>query len=218
MYNNLNSSTSALFLGLYVTILVLIPEQLLNEDILMKLLFDFLPIVLFFIAFKMYDIYVATAVAIVASILQVATFWLKYRTVERMHIVTLILIVVLGGATLVLQDELFIKWKPTAINWAFALVFLGSQWVMKKPLIQSMMEKGVSLPDDVWQRLNLSWVIFFVLMGVANLYVMYYFDTNTWVNFKLFGVLGLTIAFVVAQALYLSKHIQHMPSDTNEKD
>lgn len=175
----------------------------------MKLLFDFLPIVVFFLTFKLYDIYTATAVAIAASILQVGLLWLRYRTVERMHLITLVMIVVLGGATLILHDELFIKWKPTAINWAFAMVFLVSPWFMKKPLIQMMMEKGVSLSDAIWQRLNLIWVAFFIVMGCANWYVFTYFDTNTWVNFKLFGTLGLTLLFVLLQAAFLSKHIQN---------
>lgn len=178
----------------------------------MKLLADFFPIILFFIAYKFYGIYVATGVAIGASTIQVAVFWVKNRRVETMHIITLVLILVLGGATLFLHNEMFIKWKPTAINWIFALVFMGSQFIGSKPLIKKMMEKNVSLPDVIWSRLNLSWVIFFALMGLANLYVIYNFDTNTWVNFKLFGVLGLTVVFVLIQAMYLTRHI-----DTEEQ-
>jgi intracellular septation protein len=175
-----------------------------------KVLYDFLPVLLFFVAYKLFDIYVATGVAILASLVQVGVLWWKHRRVETMHLVTLALIVVLGGSTLLLQDEMFIKWKPTAVNWAFALVFLASQYVGKKPLARRMMEKAAELPEAVWLRLNWSWVGFFLALGAANLYVVYHFDTDTWVNFKLFGMLGLTLLFVLAQALYLSRF---MPSE-----
>jgi intracellular septation protein len=174
----------------------------------MKLLFDFLPIVLFFTAFKLYGIYVATAVAVGASIAQVGFSWLRHRQVETMHLVTLALIVVLGGATLLLHDEMFIKWKPTAVNWAFAVAFLGSQFVGRKPLVERMLTGTLELPRPVWQRLNLSWVAFFLTMGAANIYVIYNFDTDTWVDFKLFGMLGLTILFLIVQAFYLARHIK----------
>ena len=173
----------------------------------MKLLFDFFPIMLFFLAYKFFGIYIATAAAILASIGQVSGFWLKNRRLEKMHVITLVLIVVLGGATLLLHNEMYIKWKPTAINWVFALVFLLSQWFAKKPLIQSMMETNINLPALIWKRLNLCWVVFFIAVGAANIYVAYHFDTNTWVNFKLFGVLGLTVLFVIIQAIYLTRHI-----------
>ena len=173
----------------------------------MKLLFDFFPIVLFFIAFKFYGIYVATAVAIAASIVQVLAFWYKHKRVEKMHIITLALIIVLGGATLFFHNEWYIKWKPTAINWILALIFLGSHFIAKKPLIQTMMDKNISLPELVWSKLNVSWIVFFTVMGIANIYVAYNFDTDTWVNFKLFGVLGLTLVFVIIQAFFLSRHV-----------
>lgn len=181
-----------------------------------KVLFDFFPIILFFVAYKAFSdpdnlkqgILVATAVAIVASIIQVGWMWIKNRKVENMHLVTLALIVVLGGLTLLLQDEMFIKWKPTAVNWLFGLTFLGSQFIGKKPLVRRMMEGNIVLPEPVWPRLNMSWAGFFIAMGLANLYVVYNFDTDTWVNFKLFGMLGLTVLFVFAQAIYLSRHIK----------
>ncbi len=169
----------------------------------MRMLADFFPIILFFIAYKFYGIYAATAVAMAASITQVIIFWVKNRRVEIIHIITMLLILVLGGATLVLHDE----WKPTAINWSFALVFFASQLFGNKPLIQRMMEENISLPNKIWSRLNSSWALFFAIMGIANLYVIYHFDTNTWVNFKLFGVLGLTVVFVLVQAVYLTRHI-----------
>lgn len=187
----------------------------------MKLLFDFFPILLFFVAYKLADdpadpqrgILVATGVAIVATAVQVGVYWWREHRVERMHLVTLGLIVVLGGATLLLQDEIFIKWKPTVVNWLFALVFLASQFVGRAPLVRRMMESAVQLPDPVWTRLNLSWVAFFLALGLANLYVVYHFDTATWVNFKLFGLMGLTLLFVLAQGLYLARHMPEADGD-----
>lgn len=176
----------------------------------MKFLIDFLPILLFFIAYKIYGIYVATVVAIAASVAQVGWSWLRHRRVEGMPLVTMALIVVLGGATLWLQDEMFIKWKPTVVNWLFALVFFVSQFFGERTLVQRMMGKAITLPQAIWWRLNLAWSAFFFALGVANLYVVYNFDTDTWVNFKLFGLMGLTIAFVIVQAVYLSRH---MPDD-----
>ena len=186
----------------------------------MKLLFDFFPILLFFVAFKLYEdpkegILVATGVAIVATFIQVGLFWWKHHRVEKMHLVTLGLIVVLGGLTLLLEDEMFIKWKPTAVNWLFSLVFLASHVIGEKPLVRRMMETNIQLPDPVWTRLNASWVVFFAAMGFANLYVVYNYDTETWVNFKLFGLLGLTLVFVIVQAVYLARHIKP-EAQTNE--
>lgn len=179
----------------------------------MKILFDFFPILLFFITFKLYDdptqgVLAATLVAIVASIVQVSIVWLRQQRVETMHLVTLALIVVLGGATLLLRDEIYIKWKPTAVNWLFAAVFLASEFIGRKNLVQRMLEGSFALQGSIWKRLNTSWVVFFLLMGVLNLFVVYYFDTDTWVNFKLFGLLGLTLAFVLAQSLYLARHVR----------
>lgn len=173
----------------------------------MKLLVDFFPILLFFAAYKFYGIYVATSAAISACFIQVAWHWYKNRSFDMMQIITLVLISALGGATLLLHNEMFIKWKPTAINWVFALVFLGSH-LSKQTIIQRLMQKNIALPNPIWLRLNLSWVLFFFLTGLANLYVVYHYDTNTWVNFKLFGLLGLTVAFVMLQAVYLAKHIK----------
>ncbi|MDX1593464.1 MAG: septation protein A [Gammaproteobacteria bacterium] len=183
----------------------------------MKLLFDLFPVLLFFAAYKLYDIYVATAVAIVAGLLQVAYGWLRHRRVEKAHVATAALLVVFGGLTLVLQDELFIKWKPTLLDWLFAAVFLGSRHVgNRRPLVQRMMGGTVDVAGAVWERLNTLWVCFFVAMGVLNLVVVYNFDTDTWVNFKLFGMLGLTFLFVLAQAFYLARHMA--PETTTDGD
>lgn len=187
----------------------------------MKFLFDFLPIALFFITFKFYDdpqegVLAATAVAIIATIIQVSLFWLKNKRVEKMHIVTLVLITVLGGATLILKDPVFIKWKPTGVNWAFAIAFLGSQFIGSKPFVKRMMAHAVDLPEAVWMKLNLAWVVFFTAMGFANLYVAFNYDLSTWVDFKTYGMLGLTVLFVVLQAIYLAKHMPEEKKKSNE--
>jgi len=173
----------------------------------MKLLFDFFPILLFFISFKLFGIYIATGVAMAASLLQVGAYWLKHRKFEYLHIITLVTVVLLGGTTLLLHNELFIKWKPTAIYWLFAAAFLGSQFIGKKSLIQRMLDAQITLPNQVWQRLNLTWVLFFAAMGGLNIYVLYHFSTDAWVNFKLFGTLGLTLVFLVGQGIYMSRHL-----------
>ena len=173
----------------------------------MKFLFDLFPILLFFVAYKMYDIYVATAVAIVASFVQVGLFWLKHRRFETNHLVTLAIIAILGTATLYLQDERFIKWKPTIVYWFFAAGFLIGQFVGSKPPIERMLGGTITLPRSVWLRLNATWMVFFLAMGVLNIYVMQTFTTNIWVNFKLFGLMGLTLAFMVAQGFYIARHV-----------
>lgn len=174
----------------------------------MKFLFDFFPILLFFLAYKVYDIYVATAVAIAASFIQVGWFWLQYRRVEKMHVITLLMITVLGGATLIFHDETFIKWKVSVVNWLFGLAFLGSQFIGKKPIVQRMMEASVALPQQIWGRLNSAWALFFIATGFLNLYVAYNFDTDTWVNFKMFGMIGLTFLFIIAQAIFIGRYIK----------
>ena len=176
-------------------------------DTHMKLLFDFFPILLFFVAYKFFDIYVATGVAIVATVVQVAYTWLKTRKVATMQLVTLAIICIFGGLTPYLHDEQFIKWKPTVINWLFGIAFLVSQLFGQQTAIERMMGANLDLPKAVWQRLNLGWVAFFLFMGSANLYVMSHFDRDTWVNFKLFGMLGLTFVFIVLQSLYLARYL-----------
>jgi intracellular septation protein len=174
----------------------------------MKFLFDLFPVILFFIAFKVSGIYVATGVAIAATFAQIGWLLARGRKVDTMLWVSLAIIVVFGGATLWLQDETFIKWKPTVLYWLFGAVLAGSSLIFRKNLIRKLMEEQVSLPDRVWGRLNASWIGFFALMGAANLVVAFNFSTDTWVNFKLFGGMGLMLAFVVAQSLLLSKYIE----------
>ncbi len=214
----------------------------------MKQLFDFLPILLFFILYKFYldlpddlilginawvplmnltpgdagdAIYLATLTAIVVTLVQVVLAVIIVKRVEKMPVITLALLLVFGGATLALKDPLFIQWKPTAINWLFALVFLGSHLVGKKPLIQRMMGHAIEIAEQrIWVQLNLAWVGFFIVAGIANLIVAPEIDPfglklseDTWVDFKLFGLMGMTIAFVIAQAMYLARY---MP-DTDEE-
>lgn len=173
----------------------------------MKILFDLLPIVLFFAAFKLADIYVATAVAIAATALLIGWTWLKTRKVDPMQWVSLGLIVVFGGATIWLRDETFIKWKPTILYWLFAIVFFVANRLMNKNLVRAMMGQQIELPNALWNRLNLAWILFFSVMGGLNLLVAYQFDTDTWVNFKLFGGMGLMLLFVLAQGFYMTKHL-----------
>ncbi len=212
----------------------------------MKFLFDFFPILLFFIVYRTHDIYAATLVAIIASGLQVGWQWLRHRRVDRMLFATFLLILVLGGLTIALQDRAFIMWKPTIINWLIAVVFLASHFIGRKPLVQRMMEHAIQATDAVWRRLNLLWTGFFLFLGVLNLLVANRFFRaeqtlfslagtsdvdltrcnelftdqlfvlcqqahtfeNDWVNFKLFGLMGLTFAFVIAQAFYLARHVR----------
>ena len=173
----------------------------------MKLFLDFFPIVLFFVAFKLWGIYAATGVAIAATIVQIA--WLKYShgKVEPMQWLSLGIIVLFGGATILAHDETFIKWKPTVLYWLFGAVLAGAA-LARRNLIRVMLSKEVQLPEPVWKRLNLSWIGFFAFMGAINLYVAYNYSTDNWVNFKLFGGMGLMLAFVVAQSFFLAKYVE----------
>lgn len=177
----------------------------------MKFLFDIFPVLLFFAAFKLYDIYVATAVAIAATFVQIGWVWLRHRKVDNMLWMSLGVIVVFGGATLLLRDETFIKWKPTVLYWLFGAALAVSALVFKKNLIRAIMEKQLSLPEVAWNRLQASWIGFFVVMGALNLFVAYNFSTDAWVNFKLFGGIGLMLAFVLLQALMLGKYVEDKP-------
>lgn len=176
----------------------------------MKLLYDFLPVILFFATYAWFtdnDIYMATAVAIIAACIQVGLFWLKFRRFEKMHLVSLAILLILGGLTLIFRDDTFIKWKPTAINWLFAVAFIASRYFGGKTLVERIMGNQVTLPPVAWTRLNLSWVIFFIVSGALNIYVAYNFSQAAWVNFKLFGLLGLTLIFVFIQAIYLARYM-----------
>jgi intracellular septation protein len=175
----------------------------------MKLLFDFFPILLFFITYKIFggSVFIATAVTIAASAVQALIHWLRHRRIEALQLATLGVVVIFGGATLLLHEEIYIKWKPTVANWLFGLAFIGSHFVGdRRPIVQRLLSRAIDLPSPIWIRLNLAWSAFFIVVGFVNLFVVYNFPTATWVNFKLFGILGLTLAFIGAQSVYLSRH------------
>ena len=171
----------------------------------MKFLFDLFPVILFFAAFQLWDIYVATGVAIAASFAQIGWLALRRKKIDAMLWASLAIIVVFGGLTLLLRDKTFIQWKPTVLYWLFGTVLAGGA-LTGRNLIKAMMSQQVTLPGAVWARLNWSWVGFFAFMGAANLYVAYNYSESTWVSFKLFGGLGLMLLFVLAQGLVLAKY------------
>jgi len=173
----------------------------------MKFLFDLLPVLLFFAAFKLFGIYVATGAAIAATVLQIGVLAALGRRIDTMLWASLAIVVVFGGATLLLRDETFIKWKPTVLYWLFAAALAGSA-LFRRNLIRSMLAAQLQLPETVWARLNWAWAGFFALMGAANLAVAFNFTTDQWVNFKLFGGVGLMVLFVIAQALFLSRYVE----------
>jgi intracellular septation protein len=174
----------------------------------MKLLFDLFPVILFFVAFKVSGIFVATAVAIGATFAQIGWVWWRHRKVDTMLWISLGIITVFGGATLLFQNETFIKWKPTVLYWVFASALLGGKLFFKRNLIRSMLGDKLQMPDLAWHKLNLSWIGFFIVMGLLNLFVAYSYDTDVWVNFKLFGGMGLTLVFVLVQGFMLAKHME----------
>ena len=188
----------------------------------MKALFDFFPLLLFFAAFKLFDIYAATAIAIAATFLQVGFIWFKYRRFEPTHIITLVVISFFGGLTLIFHNDTFIMWKPSVVNWAFSIIVIGSV-ILKRPVMKILMGKQLTLPDPVWTRLSIAWGLFFLLMGLLNMYVAFYYQPDasdelrreTWVNFKVFWMLGLTHVFSVLQMLFIAKYID--PEDLEKK-
>ncbi|CAG1007589.1 Intracellular septation protein [Burkholderiales bacterium] len=174
----------------------------------MKLFVDFLPLILFFVAFKLADIYVATAVAIVASLLQIGWFKFRGQAVSTSQWLSLAVIVVFGGATLLLHDDTFIKWKPTVLYWVFGGVLAAGKLIWRRDFLRKLIdEKEVSLPEAVWGMITWSWVCFFAAMGVLNLYVAFNWPLEVWVNFKVWGGIGLTLFFVLAQGVVLSRYI-----------
>lgn len=198
----------------------------------MKFLFDIFPVLLFFLVYQGYGylpvetiavmeaflpghgtgsgndgaIYLATASAILASFIQVTLYWLRHRQFHKMHLVSLALITVFGGATLLLRDPVFIKWKPTILEWIFAAAFFASAYIGDRTLVERMLGHALEVAPDIWRRVNFAWVVFFVAAGLLNLYVAYGFSEAAWVNFKLFGMTGITFAFTFASAIYLARH------------
>ena len=182
----------------------------------MQLLFDFLPIVLFFTAYVVTkELFVAVAVLMVVAPLAFAVQWFISRKINKISAASTLLVVILGGATLISGDSVFIFWKPTVLYWAVAIAFLASQFFGEKPFIRRMMEAAskdadepVQLTPHKWATLNLMWVVFFVFAGGLNIYVAYNYAEETWVNFKLFGLLGLTFLFIIAQSFWLAQNIK----------
>jgi intracellular septation protein len=171
----------------------------------MRFLADYFPLLLFFIAFKWQGIWVATAVAIAASIVQIA--WFHFRgTVSAVHWLSLAIIVVFGGATLILRDETFIKWKPTVLYLSFAAILAAGKVFWKRDLLAIVM-KDIELPPPIWTRLTWSWVLFFIAMAATNWYVAFHYTTETWVNFKVWGGIGLFVVFALVQGVFLARHI-----------
>lgn len=176
-----------------------------------KQLFEFFPILLFFIAFKLYDIYVATAVVIVATLVQVGYSWFKYHEVKTMQWVMLGLVLVMGGATLYLHDERFIKLKLTFVEWMFGIALLGSQYIGAKTFFERMMGEIIELPKLVYRRWNMIWAFFLIAIGFLNLYVMDHYNTDDWVTFKTVGVPVLMVLFAFVQMLFLYKYLPEIP-------
>lgn len=173
----------------------------------MKQFFDFIPLLVFFAVYKFYDIYTATAALMVVTVLQIAITWFTLRKLEKMHLITLGMVLVFGGFTLFFHDDAFIKWKVTVINLLFSGALLVSQFVLKKPLIKQMLGKEMQLPDAIWSRVNLAWAGFFAVAAATNTYIAFHLPQEVWVNFKVFGLLGMTLLFTVATVFYLYRHL-----------
>ena len=175
----------------------------------MKSLINFLPVILFFAVYKFYGIYYATAIMVVVSLLQVLFHLGKNRKLDLPSVITLVVVTLLGSATLIMRNELFIKWKPTVVFWSFALLLMATRFIWKKNPAAALMGNKISLPETMWNKINLSWMLFFIVMGAVNLHIIYTYSTDVWVNFKLFGVLGGTLIFTTMQAIYIAKHTNH---------
>ena len=178
----------------------------------MKQFFDFIPLLVFFAVYKFYDIYIATEALMVVTVLQSAIIWFTLRKLEKMHLITLGMVLVFGGFTLFFHDDAFIKWKVTVINMLFALALLIGRYGFGKNLIKQMLAKELQCPDRVWDNVNLGWVGFFTLCGLLNLYVAFNLSQEMWVNFKVFGLLGMTLVFTLLSGVYLYRH---MPAEQN---
>ncbi|KAF1019406.1 MAG: putative intracellular septation protein A [Paracidovorax wautersii] len=174
----------------------------------MKALLDFVPILLFFAAYKLVDIYVATGVLMAATCVQMAIVYAIDRKLQTMHKATLVLILIFGALTLALHDDTFIKWKPTVLYTAMALALLGGQWLMRRNFLHLLLGKQLPLPEPIWNRLNYAWALYFLFMAALNAYVAMAFSTAAWMDFKLWGYV-FPIAFILAQGLYVSRHLGH---------
>ena len=170
----------------------------------MQLLIDYIPLVAFFVAYFYKDIYFATIILMAVMPAVLLLQWLVLHKVSKIYVSSTILVLVLGAATLFFRSPGFLYWKPTVLNWGIAAVFLGSQWIGAKTIVERMLGGAATLSSDQWIRLNQIWVIFFVVVGALNIYVAYEFSEAFWVKFKLFGMLGLTFVFVIVQSIWLA--------------
>ncbi|MCP5078511.1 MAG: septation protein A [Psychromonas sp.] len=181
----------------------------------MKQLLEFIPLVIFFIVYKMVDIYAATAALMVGmTITFIYSYFKNGRKAEKMQIITLGMILIFGALTLVLHDDAFIKWKVTLVYAVFAIGLLVTQFIFKKPAIKQMLGKELELPDNIWNKLNFAWAIFFAILGAINIYIAFNMSQEVWVNFKVFGLLAVTLLFTVLSGVYLYKHL---PEESKKK-
>ena len=183
----------------------------------MKLLLDFLPILIFFGVYKVTgDLITATAVLIPVTIVQVGVVYWLTKKLEKMALVTLVLVIILGGLTVLLNDGWFIMWKPTVVNWLFAAAFFGSHFIGNKPIIERLLGHAIALESRQWLSLSFAWVAFFIVSGILNLIVAYQFSEDVWVNFKLFGLLGLTFVFLIIQGVWISKNASEVTAQPED--
>lgn len=173
----------------------------------MKQLLDFLPLVVFFIVYKLYNIYAASGALIAATAVALVISWVLYRKLEKMTIITFLLVTVFGSLTLIFHNDEFIKWKVTVIYTLFAAALMFSQWWMEKPFIQSMLGKELTLPATVWRKLNVAWALFFFICGLVNIYVAFWLPESVWVNFKVFGLTALTLLFTLFSGIYIWRYL-----------
>ncbi len=187
----------------------------------MKFLFDFFPVIAFFIAFyvpedRQQGIYAATYTIMIATLIQICVYWLLYKKFEKMHLITFVVVLIFGGLTIYLQDEVFIKWKPTIVNWCFALALIASHFIGDKTLFQRMInlaDEKLDLPDQVWRNVNMSWGLFFIFLGIVNLYVAFSFTTEFWVNFKAWGMTLLNLAFLICIFIYMYQYLKETETE-----
>ena len=179
----------------------------------MQLLFDFLPLIVFFAAYRLYDLYVATAALMVTMAVQLIYQWLRHRKVNKMLLVSALLVAVFGGITLAVRNPVFIQWKVTVVNWLFAVAFLGSQIFGTKTLTERVMGHAIELAPGLWRQLNAIWVVNFAVLGALNLFVMYNYDEATWVIFKSWGMIGLSLLTAVGQAIWISTRTSQQPAN-----
>jgi intracellular septation protein len=194
------------------------PAALPRRQSTMQLLLDYIPIVIFIVAYFYRDIFFATGVLMIAMPIVLLLQWAMTKKLNRIYAASTVLVLVLGGFTLAFKNPTFLYWKPTVLNWAFAVAFLGSQWIGEKPFVKRMLGSAAELKDDQWLKLNQIWVAFFIIVGAINIYVAYSFSEAFWVKFKLFGMLGITLVFVIIQSIWLTLVAQKNESASSDSE